>query len=201
LRQRLCLVTLAFIALPIFRLSAQSPLDSPRGKPTVSAVGDALHVKAPEFSFIRGGALDRLKEGRPVRFDFSLAVLSGRGGPVVMQTRQSFNLSYDLWEERFAVTRIGPPSPGFGAANSISHLTAKDAEAWCLEHLPLSASNIARGRPFWIRIQYQVVDRDPAPNPEEDALTLRNLIDVLSRRRKTGEQGDLLEAGPFRLPD
>ena len=56
-------------------------------------------------------------------------------------------------EERFAVTRVGTP------ARSISHRTAKNAEAWCLEHLsiPLTAlGRLGRDMPFWIRLEYRV---------------------------------------------
>jgi hypothetical protein len=187
---KLWLVALALIFWPTRHALAQPA--------TISQAGDALQIKAPAFTFIKGDALDRLKQGRPVRFDLSLAVLSTPGGPVVTQSRQSFNLSYDLWEERFAVTRIGTPT------SSVSHLTSKDAEAWCLVHVPLPLSalgSLKRDAPFWIRLRYQIAAPDPAPGAEEEALTLRGLIDVLSRRRKTAEQAESLEAGPFRLPD
>jgi hypothetical protein len=187
---RLALVVLAVIVWPFSRASGQAA-------GSVSVVGDALHIKTSEFTFIKGDALDRLTQGRPVRFDLSLAIVSRPGGPVVTQSRQSFNLSYDLWEERFAVTRIGTPP------RSVSHLTSKDAEAWCLMNTPLSVSalgGLGRDGSFWIRLHYLIVAPDPAPRGEEDPLTLRGLIDMLSRRRKTTEQEDL-EAGPFRLPD
>jgi hypothetical protein len=188
---RLALVALAVVAWPVMHAFGQS-------SGNISVVGDALHIKAPDFTFIKGDALDRLKQGRPVRFDLSLAVVARPGGPVVTQSRQSFNLSYDLWEERFAVTRIGTPP------RSISHLTSKDAEAWCLMNTPLSVSalgGLGRDGSFWIRLHYLIVAPAPVPSPEEDPLTLRGLIDMLSRRRKAAEQEDSLEAGPFRLPD
>jgi hypothetical protein len=169
---------------------------------TILAVGDEVQLKAPAFAFIKGDALNRLKEGRPVRFEFSVAVMDALRGRVLTEARQSFNLSYDLWEERFAVTRIG--GNGRGAGGSISHLTAKDAEAWCLDHLPLSATNISThagaGKPFWIRVHYEVADRTAAPGTEEQGLTLHSLIAILSRRQADQQTG-LLEAGPFRLQD
>jgi hypothetical protein len=140
-----------------------------------------------------------LKDGRSVRFDFELSALARPEGPAVVQSRQSFNLSYDLWEERFTVTRIGTPS------RSISHLTSTHAEAWCLEQLTLPVSafgRLGRDSPFWIRLEYRVQDRDRAAEPDDGAtFTLRRLIDRLSRRRKAGDLGDSVEAGPFRLSD
>jgi hypothetical protein len=192
------LIALAVIAWPAGQAAAQPPSDAARRGSSVSVAGDALQVKVPAFTFIKGDALDRLKQGRPVRFDVSLTVLSRAGGPVIAQSRQSFNLSYDLWEERFAVTRIGAPP------SSVSHLTSKDAEAWCLAHVPLSVSalgGLGRDAPFWIRLQSQIVAPDPTPGAEEEPLTLRGLIDLLSRRRPAAEQEDSMEAGPFRLPD
>jgi hypothetical protein len=190
----------ALVALATLTLA--SPGSRASGQTAViSVAGDALQIRAPSFTFIKGEALDRLKQGRPVRFDLSLAVLSRPGGPVVTESRQSFNLSYDLWEERFAVTLIGAPGQGSG---SVSHLTAKDAEAWCLAHAPLSVSalgGLGRDAPFWIRLHYQIAAPNPAPGPEDDPLTLRGLIDILSRRRKAAQEEDSSETGPFRLPD
>ena len=83
-------------------------------------------------------------------------------------------------------------------------LTSKDAEAWCLVHVPLAVSalrGLGRVAPFWIRLRYQIVAPEPVPSAEKEPLTLQGLIDTLSRRRKSAEQTDSLEAGPFRLPD
>jgi hypothetical protein len=185
------LVTLAFIASPAMRLSAQTL--------TVTTSGDALHLQAPGFGFIHGEALDRLRSGRSLRFDFDLTALTRPGGAILRQIRQSFTLSYDLWEERFAVTRLGAPS------RSVSHLTSMSAEAWCLDQLTLPVSALGRlGRdtPFWIRLEYRVVDRDRPPDADAGAgFTLRSLIELLSRRPTPDELRGTVDAGPFRLSD
>ena len=190
-RWRVGLLAIALAAPPAVRLAAQSP--------SVSTAGGALHLRAPAFHFINGDALDRLKDGRSVRFDFELTVLAKPDGPAAVHARQSFNVSYDLWEERFAVVRIGMPSA------SISHLTATDAEAWCLEQLavPVSAlGRLGRDAGFWIRLEYRVPDGARATAPDAgERFTLRSLIDALSRRRSVDQLGDSVEAGPFRLPD
>jgi hypothetical protein len=166
---------------------------------TVTTSGGMLRVRAPEFAFIEGGVLERLRDGQSLRLDFELIVLAGRGNTTIAEVRQSFNVSFDLWEERFAVTRIGTPP------RSISHLQARDAEAWCLEHLTVPRVELGRlapDAPFWIRLAYQ------APNPSSvsdsagaDTFTLRRLIDVLSRRDRARAAGRTVEAGPFRLSD
>jgi len=166
---------------------------------SVSTIGGHLHVRASGFGFIKGEPLARLKDGRSVRVDLEIAVLARPGGSAAAEGRQTFVLSYDLWEERFAVTQTGTLS------QSISHLTSTGAEAWCLERLtvPVSAlGDLGRRAPFWIRLQYRIEDVESQP-PADDgaAFTLRGLIDALSRRSRTEESIQSFEAGPFRLQD
>jgi hypothetical protein len=88
-------------------------------------------------------------------------------------------------------------------SRSISHLTSTAAEAWCLQQLtvPVSAlGNLGRNLPFWIRLDYRVLNGDAPSERDDDGFTLRGLIEVFSRRQ-TGEVARSIEAGPFRLPD
>ena len=183
------LLPLVFIAVVAVPLAAQSV--------TVRTVADALHVQARGFSFIEGPVLTRLREGRSVRIDFEITVLSKPEGPVVKQAMQGFTLSFDLWEERFAVSRIGSPP------RSISHLRPRDAETWCLDNLAVPVSSLGFGRdtPFWIRLAYRVPDLGPEANEAPgERYTLRGLIDRLSRRREEADLAKSVDAGPFRLP-
>ena len=88
-------------------------------------------------------------------------------------------------------------------SQSVSHLALAAAEAWCVEQLaiPLSALGaLGRDLPFWIRLEYRILDGDGASDPADSGYTLQALIDALSRRRKTESSPHALEAGPFRLP-
>jgi hypothetical protein len=164
---------------------------------TVNAVADALHVQARGFGFIEGAVLTRLKEGRTVRVDFDLAVLTKPEGPTVRQAMQGFTVSFDLWEERFAVSRLGTP------AKSVSHLSARDAERWCLDNVTMSVASLGLGRDasFWIRLSYRVEEPMPATTEDSaDRFTLRGLIDRLSRRREEAVLAKSVDGGPFRLP-
>jgi hypothetical protein len=166
---------------------------------TVRRDGPVVRVRAPAFTFIDGDALTRLRDGRALQFEFTLAALAKAGGPVVIETRQRFNVSFDLWEERFAVTRLAAPR------RSVSHLRAREAEGWCLDHLTLPHADLAHlgreGR-FWTRLSYQVHDSSAAQGQRGDeAYSLRRLIDYLSQRRQASEPGKSVEAGPFRVPE
>lgn len=185
-------LVVVLLVCPAARASAQTV--------TIDAVGDALKIRAPGFSFLRGDPIARLKDGRSVRVELTALVLAAPGKAPAAATRRIFALSYDLWEERFAVTAVG------GRAASVSHLGVSAAEAWCVEQLavPLSALGaLGRDAPFWIRLEYSILDGDAGPETSESGYTLQTLIDVLSRRRKaepSQSQPRPLEGGPFRLP-
>jgi hypothetical protein len=188
MRAHVALVIAAALASPA-ALSSQSV--------TVSTAGSAVRVQAPGFRFIDGESLTRLKDGQSVRVELVLAVLGKPGADLAAERRQTFVVSYDLWEERFAVTTVD------ASPRAMSHLSAAAAEAWCIQQLeiPVSALGpLARNLPFWIRLESRVltggVDRD-----DEAGLTLRSLIDALSRRGKTGEAPRSIEAGPFRVQE
>jgi hypothetical protein len=183
------MMMLAALAWPAARLTSQSL--------TVHTVGNVLQVQAPGLRFVEGEPLARLKDGQSVRVDLALTVLSKPGGQPTVERRQMFVLSYDLWEERFAVTLPGEP------ASSISHLTATAAEAWCLQQLTVPVSALGpQGRelPFWMRLAYRVLDGTGPPEQAQDAgLTLGGLIDLLSLKGRSGELSHSVEAGPFRV--
>jgi hypothetical protein len=176
---------------PALRVSAQTV--------TVTTVGDALKIRAPGFSFLKGDPLARLKDGRSVRVELVGMVLAAPGKAATATSRRIFALSYDLWEERFAVTAVDYAA----RSQSVSHLALAAAEAWCVEQLavPLKALGaLGRDLPFWIRLEYRILDGDGSSDQSDSGYTLQALIDLLSRRRKTESSLPPLEAGPFRLP-
>jgi hypothetical protein len=161
---------------------------------TMTSTGGNVRVQAPGFRFLSGQPLARLKNGMTVRVELELRVLAAPGAATpVTQNRQTFILSYDLWEERFAATVSGSGS------RSISHLTAAAAEAWCIQQLtvPVSGLGALRNQPFWIRLESNMIDGERTSR-EDEGLTLRGIIDTLSR--KTGEKtSHSAEGGPFQV--
>jgi hypothetical protein len=164
---------------------------------TVDTVGESLRIRAPGFSFLKGDPLARLKDGRSVRVELAAMVLPAPGKSVVATTRRIFALSYDLWEERFAVTTVDK------RAQSASHLALAAVEGWCVDQvsIPVNALGaLGHDLPFWVRLEYRFLEEDAGSDPADARYTLGGLIDVLSRRRKTDSSTHALEAGPFRLP-
>jgi len=163
---------------------------------TMTTTGGTVRVQAPGLRFISGPTLARLKDGLTVRVEIEMRVLAGLGdATAVAQTRQTFVLSYDLWEERFAATVSGSGS------RSISHLTSAAAEAWCIEQLavPVSGLGALRTQPFWIRLASQIIDGQNAASREDEGLTLRGIIDTLSRRQTNEKTSHSTEGGPFKV--
>jgi hypothetical protein len=160
----------------------------------IQVVRDELHVRAPGFLFLTGPALDRLKDGRAVPFEFELGLGPRPGAAADHVVRRRFVLSYDLWEERFAATLMGTPS------RSISHLTAADAEAWCLDQLSVPLAALRAREPFWVHLRYVVEERD-RESRDSGGFTLGGLIERLSQRRQPDAPRNEIEAGPFRLPN
>jgi hypothetical protein len=131
-----------------------------------------------------------------VRVELALLILAAPGRAPAAAVRQIFSVSYDLWEERFAVAATG------SRAAPVSRLTAAAAEAWCLDQLavPVASLGGVDTRRFWIRLESRILDGDGAQAADPDAgLTLQRLIDVLSRRRKADAPTRTLDGGPFRL--
>lgn len=162
----------------------------------ISRRGDLVYVRTAGVEFITGTALARLKDGSALRLELDVALASEQAGPYVAQAQPRFGVSYDLWEERFAVTRTDRP-------RSLSHVTARDAEAWCLEQLaiPVAAiSSRAAAAPFWLRLTYRLSDEERRTADAAGAgLTLRGLVDRLSKRQAADTWSDTIVSGPLRL--
>jgi len=162
---------------------------------TVTTTAGEVRVQAPGFHFISGQPLARLKDGLTLRVELEIRVLAGPGAAAAAaQSRQTFVLSYDLWEERFAATVSGTGS------RSVSHLTAAAAEAWCIQQLavPVGGLGSLRTQPFWIRLESRILN-GKSDGREDEGLTLRGIIDTLSRRQASEKTSHSTEAGPFRV--
>ena len=164
--------------------------------------GSGLVVSAPRLRLLRGKPLDRLHNGASVIFAFQLSALGDRpvsGAPsprVLERVLDRFAISFDLWEEKFSVSRLSRPP------RSVSHLTSAAAESWCLENLPLPTASLAPDRAFWIRLEVRADDpKDRSPLLEEPGISLARLIELFSGPSRSGQASWLVDDGPFRLGD
>jgi hypothetical protein len=170
---------------------------------SMTADGDGLRVRldserirvaAPQLRFLSGKPLERLRNGAPVPFAFQLAISADHWSSVLDRDIERFVLSYDLWEERFSIVRMGHPR------RSASHLTARAAETWCVDELSLAPGRIAPDQPFWVRLEVRA--ENPAEQAElerQDSVSLTRLIEIFSRRGRGTDTRWVAEAGPLRL--
>jgi hypothetical protein len=157
--------------------------------------GGQLRLSAPRLHFLIGEALARLHNGATVNYEFELTLRTEKAATPIAVVKSHFAVSYDLWEEKFAVTKL-EPSP-----RSVSHLSAAAAEAWCIESLTVSSAGLAPDQPFWIRLDFRADDPSAGRNETDNSsFTLSSLIDIFSRRNRGGEYvNGFEEAGPLRL--
>ena len=162
---------------------------------------DRLRVSAPRVRFLTGKPLERLRNGASVAFDFQLAAFAARPAAVPPprlfdRALERFVVSYDLWEEKFAVSRPGVPPRG------VSHLTGTAVEGWCVENLSLPLSSLPGDQPFWLRLELRAEEpSDRPPVVGEPGISLARLIELFSRPSRSQQSSWVVDDGPFRLAD
>jgi hypothetical protein len=163
----------------------------------IRSSADQVHVTAPQFHFLTGKPLDRIRNGNAVAFDFQLSALGESKVSVLRRSFERFVISYDLWEEKFSVARMRSKH------NSAPNLSAAGAEAWCIENIALSSSGLPQDAPIYIRLEVRAQDpREQNAVLTDPGISLSGLIDIFSRAAKTQPQNFWrLEAGPLRLAD
>ncbi|HEY2012084.1 MAG TPA: hypothetical protein VGH38_01230 [Bryobacteraceae bacterium] len=180
------------MALPLFGASAEEPL-------AVTFDGDNLHVAAPGLHFLTGKPLSRLRDAATVAFVSQITLFSDDHGTIFHRpVQERLIVSYDLWEEKFAVTIRGTDF----TRSTPRLLTLPQAESWCIENLAVSALGLAPDRPFWLRFELRAVDQKDLINVVGDTgLSIGSLIDLFSRRGGANDSYWRREAGPLRLID
>ncbi len=161
--------------------------------------GNRLDFSAPRIHYLTGRPLARLKNAEPVAFDIQVKLSAQQASNVVRVNTARFVISYDLWEERFAVTRLTAPR------KTVSHLTATEAEEWCLHEMSvLDVNGIAVTQPLWAHMEIRAEDERESrlfgrENISEQGISLTSLIERLSRPPKASQPHWELEAGPVTL--
>ena len=102
---------------------------------------------------------------------FGVPPISGYTDPL-----NQIGVSYDLWEEKFSVARVGR------VRRSASHLSASAAQTWCLDNLTLSTAGLPPNRPFWLRLEVRADDTQGGLGVlDEPGINLTRLVEIFSR--------------------
>lgn len=162
--------------------------------------GDYLRIALPSLDFLRGKPTDRLKDGASVAFIGQVTVTTAPNSldPAARSVAR-FALSYDIWEEKFSVTKIGQRPE---SRRTISHLSAQAAENWCLENLAVDRSQLPPEREFWVQLDLRAEDpRDQLGIIGDPGINITRLIEIFGRPSRSAQPRWLLNSGPFRLAD
>lgn len=163
------------------------------------AQGTRLDFTAPRLHYLTGRPLARLKNAEPVAFDFQARLASGVTSNVIRQNTARFVISYDLWEERYAVTKTTP------ARKTASHLLAADAEAWCLQEMSITDLNgIAGNQTLWASLDIRAEEESEArlfsrSDISDAGINLNGLIELFSKPSRATQAHWTLESGPVTL--
>jgi hypothetical protein len=137
--------------------------------------GDQLRVSAPRLNFLTGKPLERMRNGASVIYDMQVSIL-GDNQFVLRRGFERFVISYDLWEEKFSVTRMR------SARASASHLSTEAAQNWCLDHLAAPIGGLAVDKPVRVRLDIRAQEpRTRRSDEEEEGISLSRLIEIFSR--------------------
>ena len=158
---------------------------------------DRIRVAAPELHFVSGKQLEKLHNGAPVPYAFQLSLSTDRWSSTLLRDIERFVLSYDLWEEKFSVTKLGSPR------RSASQLGARAAEAWCIDEMALDSAGVGDQQPFWLRLEIRADAPGELPPAGEggEGATLTRLVELFSRRARREQSHWELSAGPMRLAE
>ncbi len=187
LTRRRCL--LAFAAAPLVLAVSAQPLQ-------VRLDGDFVRVSAPQLRFITGKTLDRLHDGGSVAFLGQLSLSLDGNATVQSRAVARFALSYDIWEEKFSVTRIQQ------TRRTVSHLSLDAAQNWIVDNLTLSSGAVPQDRPFWLRFEIRAEDpRDALDFIGGSGISLTRLVEIFSRPASSAQPRWSLDVGPLNFAD
>ena len=151
-----------------------------------------LRVAAPNLRFLEGRTLRRLHDGAGLVFSLQLSLSTDQFRTVQRRQVDRFVVSFDLWEEKFAVTRLGH------AREQATHLSREAAERWMFDHAGLPLAGLAPASPHWVRAELRADDpRDSAGFLLDPAVTLTRLVEWFGRSPRGETERWHLENGPF----
>lgn len=161
-----------------------------------------LELLAPRVRFLEEGRpTELLHNAEAVPFGFQVTLWSGDHSHVFQRLQDEFVVSYDLWEEKFRVVKTQSP------VRKVGHLSATDAEKWCLDQMTVDLTGVGGSEPLWVRLDIRAEDDKGSPlfaagSVSESGISLTSLIELFSRPPRRGQSHwGPYEMGPFTIDE
>ncbi|WP_031501021.1 hypothetical protein [Bryobacter aggregatus] len=155
-------------------------------------VATALNVR-----FLEGKALDRLKNGQSVAFDFQLQLLDGQ--KTLARSLERFVLSYDLWEETYSAVQLSQASPRT-PVYSTTRLKSDAVANWCLGRMKLRLNEADKQKPLTLQLEIRSTGAKIAnPLRPQGTVDLGVLVEIFSRPPDPKEARFTAQSQPFTL--
>lgn len=155
-----------------------------------------LHVSAPHLHFLTGRPLERLKNGSSVLYSVQLALSSDQFATVDRRNFERFVISYDIWEEKFSIVRLGT------AKATASHLETAAAEDWCVRKVGLLTHGLQKEANYWVRLEMRAEEpHDATALLTQPPVALAKLVELFARPPKRDTEQWAADQGPFRIAD
>lgn len=168
---------------------------------SLSTQEDRLEFAAPRLHFLAGKPLERLRNAAEVSFAFRVSLFSGNQTHKLKENTARFVVSYDLWEEKFSVTKLATPR------RTARHLADTAAEAWCLREMSMDVTGVGAREPLWARLEIRAEDSKDGGLPfgrgniTDSGISLTSLIEVFSRPPAVTQTHFNVETGPVTLDE
>jgi len=168
---------------------------------SLSTQDNRLEFAAPRLHFLVGKPLERLRNAAEVSFAFHITLFSGNQTHKLQETASRFVVSYDLWEEKFSVTKLANPR------RTARNLADTAAEAWCLREMSMDVTGVGAKEPLWARLEIRAEDSKDGGLPfgrgniTDSGISLTSLIDIFNRPPAVTQTHFNVETGPVTLDE
>jgi hypothetical protein len=157
--------------------------------------GDQLFVVPPRLDLMRPAIFARLKNGGTATYDFHVALMVGNRSTPRRRAFERFIVSYDLWEEKFAISGLRKPRAG------VTNIDGDSIASWCAGHVAIPAGDIKPEDRIWLKLEIRAADPKKDPALLDEGLNLINLVELLSRPSRGEQQRWTVESAELRITE
>jgi len=173
----------------------------------LSARQDRVEFSAPRVHFLSGKPLERMRNSDQVQYLIRATIWSGSKAHIFRDIVGRFVVSYDLYEEKYSVTKLEPTRK---RADRL--MTDVGTEAWCLQEMTMDLTGVGGTEQLWARLDIRALDpKDGGSLFGKDNITdsgislttvTAKMIDLLSRPAQSSQpHWGPFEAGPLTLDE